>query len=321
MPVMKKWGIWFGVTAGAGALGTWLYPWETLASCVASFCIGVGFVLSCVCYSEVYFRHASATRAGDWLQELCSAWHFTHRGILLYSKAAAAPVLFLPWESICHVTSKDGAIWLEDEVNDSFYQLTVSAQEQESALERIRQQVEKHRHLHKEDEDISAPVFCARSPFSVPVLPFVKMGSPWLLAGIICPFIPGMEMGICCICFVLAAAVAVSGVSELDDDFCMEYYMGEELRRTKRGIIVRMNGGITCFLPWSSMGECIRLTEETVFLRLNGTHDGIICRGQEVPLPVTRHYGRWQRWSRRCISVGLALLSLVLGVVWWSVWA
>ena len=319
--MIKKWGIGLGVAAAAGALGTWLYPWESLASCIASFCIGAGFVLSCICYCDVYVRHASATRAGDWLQDLCTAWRFTRRGVLLYSKAAGTPVLFLPWGSICNVTSKDGALWLEDKVNDSFYQLTAAAEELDATCEHIRQQVEKHRHLHKEDEDISAPVFCERSPFSVPVLPFVKMGIPWLLAGIICPFIPGMEMGICCICFVLAAAVAVSGFSELDDDFCMEYYMGEELRRTKRGIIVRMNGGITCFLPWSSMGECIRLTEETVFLRLNGTHDGIICRGQEVPLPVTRHYSRWHRRGRMIICVGLVLLSFVLGVVWWNIWA
>lgn len=305
-------------SSAAGTLGAWLYPGKSEVSTIASFCMGACFVLSIIRQAKIYID--SFNDRGNWLESQCDSWRFIKRGVLFYSNRASSPVVFMPWKSIKLSEIHQDDVYLEDEENDTFYHLPMPPEQHQEARKHIHEQIEQHKHLHREEEDFSRSVFFMHSPYKASIRPFIPLSLLWLTAGCISPFIPGMEAVQCITCFCLATALSANAFIELKESFCQASYFGEELRRSKRGIIIRMNGsGITSFLPWSSMEECIGLPEKEVFLRLKGREDGICCCGHGVPLPVTRRYRWWQRLRGNIWwQSGLILLSSLLGIIWWE---
>lgn len=318
---MKKWVIYMVLMLIAGGLAVWMYPGDNAVATGVRFVMGAGFLFGCFIYAETEARYRPSSRAGDWLQEKCDKWRCTARGVLLYQSSQEGLVLMLPWESIGRVQVSESNITLEDEENDCFYCLPLLGDEPQAVGAHIQEQVERHRAQHRCEENFDNSVYFMTSPLSIPLLSLLLPALPLLLLGLSTPFVPGLGLGECMCCFAGAGCLFAAGWDISDEFFCAECYVGEEIHRGKRGIRLRMNGGIVCFLPWSCMVDGVRLTSESVFLRVRGGHEGFVCRGDGVPLPLRRMLWFSQFWFRRVCRLGAAFLSLLPAYVWWWYWS
>ena len=104
--------------------------------------------------------------------------------------------------------------------------------------------------------------------------------------------------------------------------FCTENYMGEETRRSKRGVSIRMSRGIRCFIPWDCMAEATAMQATYTFLRLKESKDGICLNGQDnsLPIPITHHYLNYRSWIRMTVSVVCVLIAVIAGIIWYQLW-
>ena len=243
---------WWGRLAFAFLVGclVGLVVWWGDGPFLSTFIMGVLFILSSL--DDECALGASA-RAGNWLQLLCRYWRCTRRGILFYRTDKPGPSLMLPWESLESARLLDDNILVEDAENDTFYALPVDAAQRDAVLAHIQQQIAEHKNEPQEEDTYEKSVFYMHSPHCLSKWRYVKVSSPWLVVGLLSPFIWPDEMLTCCLFFALGVTMGISWLSEIEDRFCTENYMGEETRRSKRGVSIRTSRGIRCFFPWACM--------------------------------------------------------------------
>ena len=314
-----NWWVRWAVALLVGSLVE-LVAWWCEGPFLSTFTMGVLFTLSVLKVTDNDFGLCASARAGNWLQLLCRHWRCTRRGILLYRTDKPGPSLLLPWESLAGAGVQDNGILVEDAENDTFYALPINTAQRDAVLVHIQQQIAAHRTGRQEEDTYGKPVYFMHSPHCLPRWRYLKIAAPWLLAGLLSPFIWPGSMVTCCLFFALGVTMGLSWLSEIEDRFCTESYMGEETHRGKRGVSIRMNGGIRCFIPWNCMAESTAMWTDCTFLRLKEGQDGICLTGQDasLPIPITRHYLNSPSWIRMTARVVCLLVSIIAGIVWYQ---
>ena len=211
-------------------------------------------------------------------------------------------------------------ILVEDAENDTFYALPVDAAQRDAVLVHIQQQIAAHRTGLQEEDTYEKPVYFMHSPHCLPKWRYLREAIPWLVTGLLSPFIWPGSMVTCCLFFAFGVNMGLSWLSEIEDRFCTESYMGEETHRGKRGVSIRMSGGIRCFIPWNCMAEATAMRTDCTFLRLKESQVGICLNGQDasLPIPITRHYLNSPSWLRMAAGVACLLASIIAGIVWYQ---
>lgn len=323
-PAPPRWRLRLAVSSGIGgivALPVWCFG--DTGSPAVWFSIVTGFILSILQTSDIAQKYVSHARAGNWVEERCNTWRPCRRGILIYGEEKDSPSLFLPWASLHDANVRSDTIYLEDSEADTFYSLPSDSAEIEAELAYIRQQIRQHQGITSLAGSAGDAVFCMASPYHVPFLPFLLAALPWFIVGAIIPFIfPGEEAACFFIC-AFGASLATVGHYNLEEDFCTDCYLGDEVRRTKRGVITRTENGITSFIPWAILEEAIATDSDCVFLRAQGEKHGITLSqsGRYQPVPITRRYRKIHRLTRnlgRLLFVFLAAAASALWCNWWS---
>ena len=299
-----------------------LVAWWCEGPLLSTFTMGVLFTLSIQKIADDDCIPSASARAGNGLQLLCRHWRCTRRGILLYRTGKPGPSLLLPWESLTSAGVQDDGILVEDAVNDTFFALPVNAAQRDAVLVHIQQQIAAHRTGPEEEDTYGKPVYFMHSPHCLPKWRYLREAIPWLAAGLLSPFIWPGSMVTCCLFFAFGVNMGLSWLSEIEDRFCTESYMGEETHRGKRGVSIRMSGGIRCFIPWNCMAEATAMRTDCTFLRLKESQDGICLNGQDasLPIPITRHYLNSPGWLRMAAGVACLLASSIAGIVWYQLW-
>ena len=319
-PSPNWWGRWAVALLVGSLVG--LVAWWCDGPFQSSFIMGVLFILSSLKISDDECTLSASARAGNWLQLLCRYWRCTRRGILFYRTDKPAPSLMLPWESLASAWLLDDNIIVEDEGNDTLYALPIDAALRDSVLAHIQQQIAENKVEHQEEDSFENAVYFMLSPHCLPRWRYVKVFIPWLAAGLLSPFIWSDEMFTSALFFSFGACMGLSWFSEIEDQFCTENYMGEETRRSKRGVSIRMSRGIRCFIPWDCMAEATAMQATCTFLRLKESKDGICLNGQDnsLPIPITHHYLNTRSWLRMTARVMSLLVSVAAGIVWYQLW-
>ena len=269
--------------------------------------------------TESYSPHIRFT---DWLHCRCNSWRCTRRGILLHCDDAPGPALFLPWNGIFSVTTRENGIFLDSAETDERYFLPCSGAEKEAEAAHIAEQMSKHgKHIPAEEEYKRAAFFTS-SPFDIPCLPFLKTATPCVLLSLLYPWLPESGLQGCLLCFALTASLASTWHEDIEEKYCPEYYIGEKIRQSKRGLVIRQESGGTCCLPWSCIAEHVRTGKQNAFLRMHGCKDGLLLKAgaDEIPLPVSRSYMTNHRWLHRVARFALILLAAAAGLLWWVLW-
>lgn len=317
-PSPNWWGRWAVALLVGSLVG--LVAWWCDGPFQSSFIMGVLFILSSLKISDDECTLGASARAGNWLQLLCRYWRCTRRGILFYRTDKPGPSLMLPWESLASAGAQDNGILVEDAENDTFYALPIDAAQRDSVLAHIQQQIAEHKTEPQEEGTYEKSVFYMHSPHCLSKWRYVKESSPWLVVGLLSPFIWPDEMLTCCLFFALGVTMGISWLSEIEDRFCTENYMGEETRRSKRGVSIRMSRGIRCFIPWACMAEATAMRTDCTFLCLKESQDGICLNGQDnaLPIPITRRYLNSPSWLRMAAGVACLLVAAIAGIVWYQ---
>ena len=319
-PSPNWWGRW-AVALLVGCL-VGLLVWWGDGPFLSTFIMGVLFILSSLKITDDECALGASARAGNWLQLLCRYWRCTRRGILFYRTDKPAPSLMLPWESLASAWLLDDNIIVEDEGNDTLYALPIDAAQRDRVLAHIQQQIAEHKNEPQEEDTYEKSVFYMHSPHCLSKWRYVKESSPWLVVGLLSPFIWPDEMLTCCLFFALGVTMGLSWLSEIEDRFCTENYMGEETRRSKRGVSIRMSHGIRCFFPWACMAEATAMRTDCTFLCLKESQDGICLNGQDnaLPIPITRRYLNSRSWIRMTVGVVCVLVAAIAGIIWYQLW-
>ena len=315
---------WWGRLAIAFLVGSLvgLVVWWCDGPFQSSFIMGVLFILSSLKISDEECALGASARAGNWLQLLCRYWRCTRRGILFYRTDKPGPSLMLPWESLESAWLLDDNILVEDEENDTLYALPIDAALRDSVLAHIQQQIAEHKTEPQEEASYEKAVFFMHSPHCLSKWRYVKESSPWLLAGLLSPFIWPDEIYTCGLFFALGVGMGLNWLIEIEDRFYPEYYMGEETHRSKRGVSIRMSRGIRCFIPWACMAEATAMRTDCTFLCLKESEDGICLNGQDnsLPIPITRRYLNYRYWVRMTVGVVCVLVATIAGIIWPQLW-
>lgn len=319
-PSPNWWGRW-AVALLVGCL-VGLLVWWGDGPFLSTFIMGVLFILSSLKITDDECALGASARAGNWLQLLCRYWRCTRRGILFYRTDKPGPSLMLPWESLASAWLLDDNIIVEDEENYTLYALPVDAAQRDRVLAHIQQQIAEHKNEPQEEDTYEKSVFYMHSPHCLSKWRYVKESSPWLVVGLLSPFIWPDEMLTCCLFFALGVTMGLSWLSEIEDRFCTENYMGEETRRSKRGVSIRMSRGIRCFIPWACMAEATAMRTDCTFLCLKESQDGICLNGQDnaLPIPITRRYLNSPSWLRMTVGVVCVLVAAIAGIIWYQLW-
>ncbi|MEE1265775.1 MAG: hypothetical protein UHH87_05760 [Akkermansia sp.] len=319
-PSPNWWGRWAVALLVGGLVG--LVVWWGDGPFLSTFIMGVLFILSSLKISDDECTLGASARAGNWLQLLCRYWRCTRRGILFYRTDKPAPSLMLPWESLESARLLDDNILVEDEENDTLYALPIDAAQRDSVLAHIQQQIAEHKTESQEEDSYEKSVFFMHSPHCLSKWCYVKVSSPWLVVGLLSPFIWPDEMFTSALFFALGVCMGLSWLSEIEDRFCTENYMGEETRRSKRGVSIRMSRGIRCFIPWACMAEATAMLTDCTFLCLKESQDGICLNGQDnsLPIPITRRYLNSRSWIRMTVGVVCVLVAAIAGIIWYQLW-
>lgn len=315
---------WWGRLAYAFLVGglVGLVAWWGDGPFLSTFITGALFILSSLKITDDECALGASARAGNWLQLLCRYWRCTRRGILFYRTDKPGPSLMLPWESLESAWLLDDNILVENEEDDTSYAMPIDAAQRDSVLAHIQQQIAEHKTEPQEEDSYEKSVFFMHSPHCLSKWSYVKVSSPWLVVGLLSPFIWPDEMFTSALFFALGVSMGLSWLSEIEDRFCTENYMGEETRRSKRGVIIRMSRGIRCFIPWACMAEATAMRTDCTFLCLKESQDGICLNGQDnaLPIPITRHYLNSPSWLRMTVGVVCVLVAAIAGFVWYQLW-
>lgn len=315
---------WWGRLAYAFLVGglVGLLAWWGDGPFLSTFITGALFILSSLKITDDECALSASARAGNWLQLLCRYWRCTRRGILFYRTDKPGPSLMLPWESLESAWLLDDNILVENEEDDTSYALPIDAAQRDSVLAHIQQQIAEHKTEPQEEDSYEKSVFFMHSPHCLSKWCYVKVSSPWLVVGLLSPFIWPDEMFTSALFFALGVCMGLSWLSEIEDRFCTENYMGEETRRSKRGVSIRMSRGIRCFIPWACMAEATAMRTDCTFLCLKESQDGICLNGQDnaLPIPITRHYLNSPSWLRMTVGVVCVLVAAIAGIIWYQLW-
>lgn len=259
------------------------------------------------------------------IQQQCNTWKLSRTGILLYSGSTADfPCFFIPWGSIGHACRvDDGIIIAEHDDFNSFY-LPAEHELAESTLTRILQKIPPR---HSEEPFNEADgVFFMHEPERPGIRPFLKIGIPYLIVGLLLPVLlpeyPGVtKLSIACIVF--AGAIVITGPYNFLDEFEVDTFIGNEQRRTRRGIHVKAPTGWRYFLPWSHISECLSVNNQIYFLKLRGSPKGICISSADRPIPisVSRQVKIRAGWKQLLIDSCLVFLLLVASLIWGEYWS
>ena len=307
------------VCSGVVARLAW---WGGANAPMACFLLTCFFFLSVFRLSDISEKYAPESRAGNMLDSQCNAWRLTRHGILLYRDNRQGPCLCLPWQALQTADLQDVYIRLWNEKTDTFYMLPAEKGDIAGLLHRIRAQITKH----ASDKNAPVPsgpgVYFMSTPWNIPLFPFIVTALPWFIFGLLSPVIfPGAVL-VCLLFFAIGASIATMGHHDLEEDFCRENYVGHELRRTRRGIIVRSEDGFTCFIPWAAMEEGIVTSAQSVFLRMRGEQAGLVLSQSDgfMPIPIVQRYATCNRRMRNIARIILVLAAAVAGLIWCSLW-
>ena len=223
--VILTWGIAtlvFGlITGGIG--------WSKECSFLLCFAPGAGFGLS-ICWST-YIADKGLPK-WDGIQHHCPHWRRTRTGILLYGDAPDSPGIFLPWHSIESATLAEDDIYLETKEGIPFH-LPAAADEALTSIQSLL-----NPGFNDDDASITNPAYLQNTPEAPGIGAYLKVGIPWLAAGLILPFIPSNEtelMLLCLCCFGMAALLVLFGHSDFRDEYDADTFLGSETRHTRRG--------------------------------------------------------------------------------------
>ena len=321
-PAKPNWWKRCGIALLAGAftgLLFWCFTGRFSSACI----ITTGLILSGMGLSRVEERLEYGNRAGNWLAVFCTHWRCTRRGILLYSQHEPGPCLFLPWESLHAAKPCENGISLEDAANDTFYELPLAASMQSDYLERIQKFIRLHHVATMQDDSICKPVYYLMSPHLLTIRLHFILALPWIVLGLLSPiFWPG-EIVACALCFTLGASIGSSFLTDFEDDWGDgEFYIGEETSRSRRGVSLRMDGGIRSFIPWRCATEGTQLEGQNAFLQLRGGIFGILLSDKDnsIPVPLTRRFLKRHRLARKFCRLVIFILFVIFAVLWPCWW-
>ncbi len=320
-PAKPDWRKNCGIALLAGGLVGLLF-WCFTDCFSSAFTITAGLVLNCMWVERIDSAYAYGYRIGNLMAHSCTRWRCTRRGVLIYCLHEAMPCLFLPWESLHAAAPCKNGIMLEDEVNDTFFELPLDEHLQAEYLAHIQECIRLHHTGTEPDETVCKPVYYIMSPHRFPTWKHLIYALPWVSLGLLSPvFWPG-EIIPCLVCFGLAGSFGSHALIDFEDEWGAETYAGEETRRSRRGISLRMYGGIRCFIPWSCATEGTQLEDNHVFLQQRGSHFGIILADNNgsIPLPLTRRFLKRHRLVRKLGHLALIILLMSTATLWACWW-
>ena len=321
IPAKINWRKRCGIALLAGSLAGLLF-WCFTGHFSSGFTITTGLILSCMWAERIHTRFLHGARAGNMLTDFCTHWCCTRRGILIFCKHEPRPCLFLPWESLQTATTYENGIVLEDASNDTFYELPIAESMQEEYLAHIREYIGLHHTETNQDESGCWPVCYTMSPHLLPTWQHLQYPLPWVALGLLSPWLWPGEIIPCVLCFALAASFGSHVLTDFENDWSSETYIGEQTCRSKRGVRIRMNGGIRCFIPWSSVTEGTQLEGKHAFLQLRGGVWGIILAVStgSLPIALTRRFLKRHRLARKISQLSLLILFIIVGGLWACWW-
>lgn len=310
--VILTWGI---ATLVLGLI-TGGIAWCKDCSFLLWFAPGAAFGLS-ICWST-YIADKGLPK-WDGIQQYCPHWRRTRTGILLYGDAPDSPGIFLPWLSIESATRTGNGILLETKEGIPFH-LPAAANEALTSIQSLLTPG-----FNDDDASVTNPAYLQNMPEAPGIGAYLKVGIPWLAAGLILPFIPSNEtelMLLCLCCFGMAALLVLFGHSDFRDEYDVDTWLGSESRHTRRGLHIQGASGWHYFQPWAGISECLELDTQEYFLKLYNSPKGINIgsEGKILPFSVARRVKvKTRRW-RTVLNYGLCTLFVLLGLVWWHYW-
>ena len=310
--VILTWGI---ATLVLGLITGGL-AWCKGCSFLLFFAAGAAFGLS-ICW-DTYIAEKGIPKWNG-IQQYCPHWRRSRTGILLYGDSSDSPGIFLPWHSIESATHAGDGILLETKEGIHIHLPGAT----DEALTCI--QVLLTPGYNDDDASVNHPVYLQNTPEAPGIGAYLKVGTPWLAAGLILPFIPTDEPGImplCICCFGMAALFVLFGHSDFRDEYDATTWLGSESRHTQRGLHIQGASGWHYFQPWAGISECLELDTQEYFLKLYDSPVGINigCKGKTLPRPVARRVKVKPRRWRTILNYALCTLFLLLGLAWWHYW-
>ena len=293
--------------------------WSKECSFLLCFAPGAGFGLS-ICWST-YIADKGLPK-WDGIQHYCPHWRRTRTGILFYGDAPDSPGILLPWLSIAKATRTEDGILLETKDCIPLH-LPAVPEAADEALTSIQSLLTPG--CIGDEALVKNPAFLQRTPEAPGMGVFLKVGLPWLAAGLILPFIPTDEKGLmllCIWCFAASALFVLFGHDDFRDEYDADTFLGSESRHTRRGLHIQGLSGWHYFQPWAGISECLELDTQEFFLKLYDSAMGINIgsEGKILPVPVARRVKvKRCRWHT-ILNYGLCLLFSLLGLAWWHYW-
>lgn len=322
-PCKPNWRLRLTVASATGgliALPAWCWFG---ASFIPIFWIGAWFILYMCLDSDIERKYAPVVTAGNWMKQQCNVWRITRQGILLYHDTRKGPCLHLPWATLLEARIQDGCIQVRDDETDILYRLPADEDAQATLLPLIQSRIEQHRASRKPAADFEKGVWFMGSPLNLPALPFMLTALPWFFFALLCPFLYPDSWFTCMLFFVFGASCATSGRHEPEEEFCCENYLGGEVHRTRRGIVIRSEeGSTTYFIPWTAIDEGTASSRGSVFLRMKGEQICLVlaCDSGYIPIPITRRFTKWHRRIHNLGRFALILAAMAAGMLWYTLW-
>lgn len=317
-----NWPLRLAIATVLGSLAALICWWSGGAHPAAWFCSAACFSLSICLLLDIEWKYAPFSRPGDYLNEKCNAWRLIRSGILLYREGKPSLCVFLPWASLQEARMADNGISLWNEETDTFFMLPIDDDDKGATLLRIQSRIEENRADTEETETYEKAAFFMSSPLNIPVLPCVLTALPSFILGVAAPFLFPGSPSFCALFLAMGASFATSSHYSLEEDFSMASYVGEEVRRTGRGVITRTSEGITFYIPWKDMEEATITDAESVFLKMRGELCGLVLTTLDghLPVQIAHRYTKIHRWMRNIGRLALVFASTIAGLVWYAVW-
>lgn len=317
-----NWPLRIAIAAATGTLAALTCWCSGGAYPAAWFCGAACFALSVCLHLDIQTKYAPHSRAADWMQHQCNAWQLSRHGVLIYRAEKPGLCIFLPWASLKEARVVDVGISMWNEETDTFFTLPTNGDNKESILLRIQHQIEEHKATRKEGGTYEKAVYLMASPLAIPVFPCVIVALPWFILGAASPVLFPGSAAICGLFLALGSSFATASHYELEEEFLMATYVGDEVRRSRRGIVTRTDEGITIFISWEDMEEAFITAADSVFLKIRGEQHGFVLteRTGYMPVRITRRdtkIHRWLRWTGRLVVVFAALIA---GFLWHALW-
>ncbi|MBR5877919.1 MAG: hypothetical protein IKY91_00095 [Akkermansia sp.] len=205
------------------------------------------------------------------------------------------------------------------------FTLPVDSGKAESALSLITEQITKHQNKYTGEKKSPAYLQCTpERPGGI--LDFLKVGLPWLIAGVILPFIMQGEPGaalLSALSFAIGASFVLHGRSDFLEEYEAVNVLGNDSRHSRRGLHIQGLAGWHYFQPWVGITECVELDTQEYFLKLYGGPMGINIRKEDryLPFPVARFIKvSVPRW-RTIVNYAIVFLFAAAGFVWYACWS